>query len=287
MLLPAKSLLTAKRCLAWSAPLLVFTVLSSCSSGPSGPAKGTPGFYWQAARETFAAGDNVKTLEHLDKLLVEENEYSARALPWSLILTSGTAAGYAELADHYELGGRVNKSDPAAFRRPVSVYRGLANRLSLEFAEKFGKLAKLKGDTIPLAFGYPKGTAAPVPVLTKVASGIVLAPPDAEAAEKRALERGVLLAACRAAGAPGDTARTEQILKSPDATVPRATFEMAMAQDLFNASQLYTPRKLDEPQKLAIFCQRAQEALKGVPESKESKELAAKIQNALKRAKKG
>jgi predicted transglutaminase-like cysteine proteinase len=68
--------------------------------------------------------------------------------------------------------------------------------------------------------------------------------------------------------------------------VPRATFEMAMAQDLFNASQLYTPRKLDEPQKLAIFCQRAQEALKSVPESKESKELAAKIQNALKRVKK-
>jgi hypothetical protein len=233
----------------------------------------------------------VKTLEHLDKLLADESEYTARALPWALILTSGTAAGYAELADHYELGGRVNKSDPAAFRRPVSVYRGLANRLSLEFAEKFGKLAKLKGDTIPLAFGYPKGTAAPVPALTKVASGIVPAPPEAEAAEKRALERGVLLAACRAAGAPGDTARTEQILKSPDkspdATVPRATFEMAMAQDLFNASQLYSPRKLDEPQKLAIFCQRAQEALKSVPESKESKDLAAKIQNALKRAKKG
>src|SRR5438045_4007842 len=148
-------LFTVKRCLA---PMLVYTFLSSCSSGPAGPVKGTPAFYWQAARETFAAGDNVKTMEHLDKLLADENEYSARALPWSLILTSGTAAGYAELADNYELGGRLNKSDPTAFRRRVSEYRGLANRLSLEFADKFSKLTKLKGDTIPLAFGSPKGT---------------------------------------------------------------------------------------------------------------------------------
>src|SRR2546421_12867036 len=127
-------LFTVKRCLAAMSAL---AVLSSCSSGPAGPAKGTPGFYWQAAKETFAAGDNIKTLEHLDKLLVEENEYTTRALPWALVLTSGTAAGYAELADNYELGGRVNKSDPSAFRRPVSMYRGSANRLALEFADKF------------------------------------------------------------------------------------------------------------------------------------------------------
>ena len=61
---------------------------------------------------------------------------------------------------------------------------------------------------------------------------------------------------------------------------------MAVAQTLFNESQLYTPRKLDDPERLAIFCQRAQEALRNVPESKESKDLGVKIQNALKKSKK-
>ena len=92
----------------------------SCSSTTApAPEKGTPAYSWAAAKETFAANDYVKTTEHLDKLLADENEFTARALPWSLILTSGTAAGYAELADNYELGGRLNKSDPTAFRRRV------------------------------------------------------------------------------------------------------------------------------------------------------------------------
>ncbi len=265
--------------------ILVLTACISCSSGPVAAEKGTPGFYWQAARETFAAGDNMKTLEHLDKLLAEDNEYTARALPWSLVVTSGTAAGFAELADHYEIGGRANKTDPSAFRVPMTNYRNSAGRLSLQFAETFAKFDKMKGDTVALAFGSPKGTAAPAPGLTKLANGIAMPPADKENTEKRTLERGVLLAACSAAGAPDDTAKTEAILKDPEAKVPRAVFAMAMAQSLYNASQLYTQRKLDDPAKLIIFAERAQETLKAVPESKETKELNTKIATALKKKK--
>jgi hypothetical protein len=280
------SLLTAKRSATACAPILALAVLASCSSEPAGPAKGTPAFYWQAAGETFKAGDYIKTLEHLDKILADDNDYTARALPWSLVLTSGMASGYAELADHYEIGARVNKSDPTAFRRSVSTYRAFASRFSLQYAENAAKMDKVKGDSVPLAFGYPNGTASPVASLTKVASGVILPAAEAETAQKRAIERGVLLAACRAAGAPDDTARTNAILKAPDAKAQRAAFMIAVAQTLFDESQLYSQRKLDDPQKLAIFCQRAQEALKSVPECKESKDLNVKIGNALKKSKK-
>jgi hypothetical protein len=262
------------------------TALVSCSSQPAGPEKGTPAFYWQAAKETFAAGDNMKTLEHLDKLLAEDNEYTSKALAWSLVLTSGMAAGYTDLADHYEIGGRANKSDPSAFRRPMTTDRGIAGRLSLQFAENFAKFDKIKGDTVPLAFGYPKGTAAPAPGLSKIANGIILPQPEIESTEKRTLERGVLLAACTAAGAPDDIAKTESILKDPDAKVPRSVFALAMAQALYNASQLYTQRKLDDPAKLAIFAERAQATMKTVSDSKDAKELNAKIAAALKTGKK-
>ena len=266
--------------------LVAITVLISCSSAPAGPAKGTPAFYWQAAKETFAAGDTVKTLEHLDKLIAEENEYTAKALPWSLVLTSGLAAGYTELADSYELGGRVNKSDPSAFRRPMLNYRSMAGRLSLQFADTFTKFDKLKGDTVELAFGYPPGTAAPAPGLNRIAKGMVMPAADQENTEKRTLERNVLLAACRAAGAPDDSAKAEPILKAPDAKVARATFATAMASALYDASQLYTSRKLDDPTKVQIFAERAQAAIKTAPESKETKELNKKIGDVLKKGKK-
>ena len=60
---------------------------------------------------------------------------------------------------------------------------------------------------------------------------------------------------------------------------------MAMAESLYNASQLYTSKKLDDPSKMTIFAERAQEALKTVPPSKESKELNAKIAASLKKSK--
>ena len=278
--------LTVYRCLAFGAPVLALAILSSCS-GDAGPSPGTPAYAWKAAGETFKAGDYMKTLENLDLILAGDNDFVARALPWSLVLTSGMAAGYTELADNYEIGSRMNKSDPTAFRRPISNYRAFANRLSLQFAEHAAKLDKVPGDTVPLSFGYPVGTAAPVPALTKVVSGVVLTAPDAEAAQKRAIERGVLLAACRMAGAPDDTAKTADILKAPDAKVARPVILLAVAQTLFNESQLYGHQKLDDTEKMTIFCQRAQDILKNVPESKSSKDLAAKLQTVLKKSKKG
>jgi len=264
----------------------VLIILISCSSAPAGPEKGSAAYYWQAARETFAAGDYSKTMEHLDNLLAKDSEYSDRALPWSLVLTSGVAAGYCELADHYEIGARMNRSDPSSFRRQVITYRGIAKPLTLQFAEKFAKFQQTKGDTVALAFGYPRGTATPAPQLTKVAAGMILIPADVEQAQARTIERNVLLEACRAAGAPDDTAKGEVVLKDPAAKIPRGTFELAMANTLYNTSQLYVGVKLDDPDKVRIFCERADEALKQAPASKDSKALSDKVQAALKKVKK-
>jgi len=278
--------MTAKRLAVPFGLFSVMLISLSCSSGPSAPEKGTPAFYWQSAREVYAAGDYMKTLQHLDNLLATDNEYTARALPWTLVLKSGIAAGYMEAAESYNIGARNNKSDPLAFRRVVSEYRDSAGQLALQFAEDFAKLDKVKGDSITLEFAYPKGTAAPVAQFTKVSTGIALTPAETDTAQRRSLERGVLLAACRAAGAANDTAKTEELLKTGNATVPRATFLADMADSLFQLSQLYTADKLDQPQKMEALIQRARTALAGVPESKETKELNGKMEAALKKLKK-
>ena len=265
---------------------LALGTLISCSSAPSGPAKGSPAYYWQAAAQTFAAADYDKTLEHLDQILATQNEYTARALSWSMVVSSGLTAAYTDLADHYAAGARMNRKDPEPFRRQVRVYRSLANRQALHFAETFPELDKLPGDTVPVAFGMPKGSAADVQQLDRVAAGILVPQAEAETAEARAIERGVLLAACKAVGAASDPARTEQLLKSPDAKVAKPTILQAMTDSLYTASQLYTNDKLDEPQKMEVMLSHAQGALKKVPESKDTKELDKKIQAALKKVKK-
>ena len=47
---------------------------TSCSSGPQLPQPGTPAFYWSAAKETYRAGDFVKTSENLQRILASEAE---------------------------------------------------------------------------------------------------------------------------------------------------------------------------------------------------------------------
>jgi hypothetical protein len=254
----------------------------SCSTNTA-PQPGTPAFYWSAAKETFAANDYVKTSQNLDGLMIGENEYTARVQPWLLILTSGLARGYMEAADSLEAGVRAKKADPGGFRKYISNYRSTAGRLSLHFAETFIRFQKGKDDPVLLAFSYPGGSAAPVPELTRAKQGLPLRPAEIDAAEKHAIDRAVLLETCRAVGAPDDTAKALDLFKSGSVQVSRATFLAAMGDSLYEQAQLYGPSKLDDPSKIKIFYNLASDALKTVPETKQTKELSAKIQKAMKK----
>ena len=56
----------------------------------------------------------------------------------------------------------------------------------------------------------------------------------------------------------------------------------AMAATLFEESKLYGQRQIDNPERVKIFCTRALDALKTVPETKQTKELSSKITKSLK-----
>jgi len=263
----------------FSATLILF----SCSSD-NAPKPGTPAFYWAAAKETYATGDYQKTVEHLGNIVSGQSEYVARAQPWLLVLSSGMAQGYIDLAEAYDKGGHANRAQATNFHRQTNTYRGAANTLALQFADTLSKFEG-KDEYVPLAFAYPTGSPTEVVLLNKVAGGSWLPDADRDTAQKRAIEHAVVLATCRAAGAQNDPAKALEMLKAADAKAPRAAFMQAMATSLYEASQLYSHDKLDQPDKLKIFCTRAQDTLKTVPASKESTDLDKKIQTALKKAK--
>jgi len=167
------------------------------------------------------------------------------------------ARGYTELADRYTSGARFNKANALALRRTASQYRAAAGKLALRFAQDVDRVQRIPLGKVPLAFAMPKGSAAEPPLLTQIGSGVALTPADQEAAEAVAIQRGVLMTVCQAAGAPNDTARAREILSHATPDVTRETFATALAQMLKTESALFARDKLDDPDKLVAFQKRA------------------------------
>jgi hypothetical protein len=282
---------TNRRDLSWKAVTVALSIAgllaagTSCSSGPQPPQPGTPAFFWAAAQGTYRAGDFIKTSEHLQRILASENEFSARARAWDTVISAGLAQGYIDLADNYEAGARANRTNPTPFHKQVSALRSLATASAIQFTEDIHKvMAADKDPTILLAFAYPAGTAAQPAGLKRVAGGILVQESEQELLQAAMLQRGVLLSVCAAAGSPDDAAAAQEKLKSAEFRVPRDTFLMAAAKSLSEQSELFTGKKLDQPNRLKLLSLEAMEILKAIPPTKETKALTDKIQARLKKA---
>jgi hypothetical protein len=165
------------------------------------------------------------------------------------------------------------------------MYRTQASQLALQFAESLQKFEATKDPNVTLAFPYPSGSLSMPTQLKRVTGGILVQQSDIDDLEKHLLAKGVLLAACRAVGAPEDTAKAQQTLKGETTQVPRDVFTLALANTLYEQSQLFTRDRLDRPDRIQMFCNEALEILQGLKENKEAKALAAKIQKSMKKLK--
>ncbi len=274
-----------RRAMAFSVTILLGLILISCSSAPTGPQPGSPEYTWSAAKQTIAAGDYIKASLHLDKLASGQSEFAPKAQAWLLVMTAGMAKGYSDLADTFEQGAKNNRAQPLTFRNRASNYQRTAGRLSVQFAEAYQRFSKSKLEQVPLAFSLPKGSANLPPHLLRVEKGMMPTEGDIELSQTAAVDRGILLTACSAAGAGSDTEKAAELMKSGEVQVPRATFMLAMANAMYDQANLYTRKKLSDPSKLKMFTDMAISALKEVPESKETKELKKKIDTLLRKEK--
>ncbi len=258
--------------------------LAGCSSGPTPPKPGTPGFYWGGAQTTFRNGDVSRTSENLQRLIKSDNEFTVRARPWAIIVSAGMAQGFSELADVYEAGAKASRNNPAPFFRQTNTLRTMASSAAIEFAESAHQFMSKDADpNVQLAFEYPPGSTAKPAGLAKLADGMPTQESEAASLQNAMLQRGVLLALSRLSGNGDDTAKTQEMMKGSDVRVPRGTFMLTVAQLLHEQSALFGGKKLDRPDRLKVMCTEALEALKDAPESKESKDLTDKIQASLKK----
>jgi hypothetical protein len=270
-----------------TAVVLSLAIATSCASGPKPPEPGTPAFYWGAAKVSYKTGDFVKTGEQLQQILGSENEFTTRARTWDIVIAAGLAQGYSEMADAYEAGARMNRANPTPFRKQVIASRSYSSAASVELAESVHKfLDKNKDANVLLPFGLPAGTFAQPASLKKVSSGILIQDSERDALQSAMLQRGVLQVVCKAVDAADEPAKASEKLKVGETQVPRDVFLWMVARQLEAQSQLYGPNKLDTPNRFLMMSQEALESIKAIPETKESKTLAQKIQKAMDKLKK-
>lgn len=259
-------------------------VLTACSSGPQPPQPGTPAYHWAAAKDAYRLGDYQKVNSSLAAITRTENDFTARARAWEVINAAGVARAFVVLADTYEEGAKKNRPNPLPFRKQVTVFRTAASAAAMQFTEAYHKFVdNNKEASVALAFDPPPADS-PEPIeLQKVSTGLML--PEAELArvQRGMLQRGVMLAAAAAVGAKEDGAKAAEIIKTGQ--VPRNTFLLAMASALYDTADLFSPSKLDQPNRTKMLCQEAMEALNVLPASSETKDLSGKIQALLKKRK--
>ena len=273
---------------AFASALILAWAGASCSSGPRPPEPGTPAFFWGAAKETYHNGDFRKTDENLVQLLQTDSEFTARARPLAAVIAAGLAQGYYDMAESYEAGARANRADPTPFRKQVSASRGLASAAALEFAEAMqGFLQKDQDPTVTLACEYPTGSMAEPPGILRIAKGMPMQDSEKDQLEQAMLQHGVSMTMALVVGAPDDAARMLELFKTGQATIPRATFLYGTAKAMHDLSALYDPTRLDLPNRLQMLDQAALDALKTIPETKETKALANRIQASLKKTRPG
>jgi hypothetical protein len=270
--------------------LAVLAALITVSCGSEAPVNkmGTPEYFWSGAKETFGMKDYAKTADHLENLTKTNNQFTNEAYPWRLILLSGLADGYGGLANSLEEGGKNNRGAILTFRKPMTDARAQAGRWALQFAQAFDGFEKsAKGDTVVISMPAPGGSTIASIQETQIEKGIMKSDSDLAAARSKAIDRYMLLSLCRALGVKDDSAKAQQMLQSSGGKVevPRAVFMTGMAQALYGTGDLFTAKKLDQPDRVEFLTKAAQGALQGLPESKEIKDLNKKITDRQKKSK--
>ena len=247
-----------------SVSLLMAALFWGCSGGPSGPAAGTPEWYWQAAAENFGNGDLAKTEEHLSNLVKSESEWQKRGAAWRLVVLSGLARGYMDLGDAYADGSKENQAKAAQFRLPIQQYQRDGRRFAIALAESIGPFQKLIASdaTVTLDFAFPGGSPNESAILTSVSGGTFPKEEPRAEAEDAAVMRGVLLQATLLSSGSGEgVTKARAAFEAGAAEVPRQLFLAGLAKTLYATAELFDRLHLNQPDIGKILVQRSEECL--------------------------
>lgn len=247
--------------------LILIPALFACAcSGPKGPVRGSPEWLFQAARESFVAGDWEKAADHLEKIeRAGDNPFAPRARAWRTVLAAGMAAGHLDLAQAYADGWTYARANKTAFLRQKSDHLKDARRHTIRMMESLDGLAKgLSEQPVVLEFPFPKGSAAQVTELDRVYKGMSVDEATSAAAVEKSVNRGIVRAVSSVLASADDAAGAQKALASGRAEVPPARFLLTMATNMEKLSPIFDRKGLNESEELKVLRERALDATQRV-----------------------
>lgn len=208
------------------------------------------------------------------------------AAPMALVLTHGLTHAYLELAEKYAAGAKRTRGTSAAFYRLISEYRSKASAVGLRYAEVARKYSASAGEgDVILPFDLPKGEAAEPALYKRIETGQMIPPAEIPALEKQVVAHWALMSAANTVGARNKVDKAREAFKDGKATVPQSVFQPALAFSLYEAAEMFGPKKLNQPSRVVLaLCSEAEKILAKVKPTKETAELLRKLREIRKKA---
>jgi hypothetical protein len=274
--------------------LLPLLLLVSCNKGPEGPAKGSPEWNYQAAKESFRLGEYEAAEEALSKIEnAAGNPFQARAAAWHIAIEVGQVTGYGELIEAYEKGSLKAAGKRLDFLRLKQADMKEAKRHGLHLLDTYlhfeETVLKQSSPSVVLESPFPLGSATPVVDLERVYKGLWMVDDARALMHQAVLKRGMIRGYSAVLTAIDDAPGAQKALEKGRAEIPTAKFLLVLGQTAAKAAPVFGRTMLDETAKEKLFWERAQACATKILESKpdaalekDAKKLKADADKALK-----
>jgi hypothetical protein len=263
----------------------ILGAVTACISVPEGYED------WREVNREYESGDYINTLNYLDDLLRTQNDYTARAAAWKVVILGGMTRSALEIEQACAEGiFRVKSVDTGPYRTCMERFRWRARANTLGLIEALNEVERnaAASGTVPLDFPLPKASAGPSPLIGQTRTGAMPVEKVFEPSVARIVDRQILLQVCDLV-ATSEVAAVQDMFKSPPVTIPKETFLVGVAKTLLVAAAVFGEDRLNDAAKRSATLQRATECLQPAIDGRDTKlqqeanALAREISNETRR----
>lgn len=256
-------------------------LLVSCGGAGNGskpPQPGTPAFAWSTGQQAYKVGNYAKASDQFLSLAKGKSEFAERARPMALVTSLAMANAHMDLAEKLADGAKKARKGEAVFRRYTSEYRAQTQASAMAFVEESGRFLKVlkesKAAEVKLELTLPPEGPDEPAQYAKFKTGLMVPEAEMPGIEREVVERElrkIMVKQLSVGSTDGG------MVKSVD-------FRLMLAQGLFGISEMFAPKKLNQPTRLSVaIFEQAQQALEDMKDKKEAAALLKKIAEAQKK----
>jgi hypothetical protein len=263
-----------KGALSWSFfPVIIIIglllILASCGGGADRnkpkPMRNTPEFAYNEAKEAMSAIKIEKSISLTNDVMSRfpNSVQAQRARILRIVLLTGLAHGYGDLADAYITGFEKGGKNAGQFRSTAfDFYRKKKNAV-LGFNDSCDYMIQNYSDKADylLDCDFPTKEASMNRLIEEVKKGNLLNSEQLKIAEEQELREGVLVSLATFLGVENDRNKARKLLEEGSRPLDPAEFFVKSGRIFLDDQKLFGRKILNEVQYYRLFFQKAQECL--------------------------